>query len=38
VLAGGRGRRMGGSKPLAEFKGAQLIVRPPAAINTPEDP
>jgi molybdenum cofactor guanylyltransferase len=31
VLAGGRGRRMGGSKPLAQFGGAPLIERPLAA-------
>jgi molybdenum cofactor guanylyltransferase len=31
VLAGGRGRRMGGRKPLAEFAGAPLIERPLAA-------
>jgi molybdopterin-guanine dinucleotide biosynthesis protein A len=28
ALAGGRGRRMGGSKPLAELGGAPLIERP----------
>jgi molybdopterin-guanine dinucleotide biosynthesis protein A len=31
VLAGGRGRRLGGSKPLAQFGGAPLIERPLAA-------
>jgi molybdopterin-guanine dinucleotide biosynthesis protein A len=31
VLAGGRGRRMGGSKPLAQFRGAPLISYPLAA-------
>jgi molybdenum cofactor guanylyltransferase len=31
VLAGGRGRRMGGAKPLAELGGAPLIERPLAA-------
>ena len=31
VLAGGRGRRMGAPKPLAELGGAPLIERPLAA-------
>jgi len=31
VLAGGRGRRLGGAKPLAELDGAPLIARPLAA-------
>jgi molybdenum cofactor guanylyltransferase len=31
VLAGGRGRRMGGAKPLAQFRGAPLISYPLAA-------
>ena len=31
VLAGGRGRRLGGAKPLASFAGAPLIARPLAA-------
>jgi molybdenum cofactor guanylyltransferase len=31
VLAGGRGRRLGGAKPLAELAGAPLIARPLAA-------
>jgi GTP:adenosylcobinamide-phosphate guanylyltransferase len=31
VLAGGRGRRLGGTKPLASLAGAPLIDRPVAA-------
>ncbi len=31
VLAGGRGRRLGGAKPLATLAGAPLIARPLAA-------
>ena len=31
VLAGGRGRRLGGAKPLDELAGAPLIARPLAA-------
>ena len=32
VLAGGRGRRMGEPKPLAELGGAPLVARPLATI------
>jgi len=36
VLAGGRGRRMGGAKPLAELAGRPLVEHPLAAATRDE--